>query len=233
MDRFFLVSLFCAGLFLASGCQRTEPGIQDARVLSGPEAQIVIPARWMKIADFKVEKVAARNSEAHVGIVGVKSETGGVHCHLVQEKPEVTEKWFPLPLKFLSPHQPGKKFSKAFADTLSFSRTAQSEMLFNFLVDFKKDAFQFASLWKVVPYLAKGEKGDYCVARAEICTDFQEDDGKLACKGDWRWLKEIIAVPDVVAYFTGRGEKLVSIKGVFYSEGKDGQVIAGEPVVLK
>lgn len=233
MDRFVLASLFCALLFLASACQRAERDFNHTEVLSENRAQVVIEPRWFKIADFKVENVGARNSELHAGTVGVKGENGKTQCQLVQEKPDRAEKWFPLSLRFLSPNQPGKKFSKAFSDTLSFSKTDQSEKLFKFLVDFKKDAFQFASIWKVVPYLAKSEAGEICSARAEICTNYHEEDGKLVCKGDWHWLKEIIAVPDVYAYLTGKGEKLSSIKGIFYSEGENGELTASEPVVLK
>lgn len=232
MERFFLVGLFCTLLFLASGCQRAEPGLDRVEALSGQDPQIVIPPRWFKIADFKVENVADRNSEVHAGTVGVKGEKGATQCRLLQEKPERTDKWFPIALRFFSPNQPGKKFSKSFADTLSFSRADQTEKLLKFLVDFKKDTFQFASIWKVVPYLANAESGDYCAARAEICTDFEDEEGKLICKGDWHWLKEIIAVPDAWAYLRGKGEKLSSIKGVFYAE-KDGEVTTGEPVVLK
>ena len=229
MDRFFLVSIFCVLMFIASGCQRQERNTEN---LSAKEADVVIAPRWFKVADFKVEKAAARNSEVHVGTVGVRDKEGGVECQLLQEKPAKEEKWFPLSLRFLSPAQPGKKFSKAFADTLSFSKPSQNEKLFKFLVDFKKDAFKFASLWRVLPYLAKGSEGVYCSARAEICTDFVEEDGKLSCKAQWHWLKEIIAVPDLAAYFSGQGEKLASLKGVFYSQDNNGEVKVGEPITL-
>ncbi len=232
MERFFLVGLFCALLFLASGCQRAEQSSHPVELLSLTQPQIVIKPRWFKVADFKVENATDRNSEVHAGTVGLKGEDGATHCRLLQEKPDKADKWFPLALRFFTPTQPGKKFSKSFADTLSFSRADQTEKLFKFLVDFKKDTFQFVSVWKIVPYLAKIDGADYCAARAEICTDFEDEDQKLVCKGDWQWLKEIIAVPDAWAYLTGKGEKLTNLKAVFYAV-KDGEVTVGEPVVLK
>lgn len=223
MRPFPSLLLVCAfGLFLTS-CQRNS----DSRVetLNGTRRIKAVEDRWLRLAQLKIKGADHLTSEVEVGTVGWRAENG-IECEILEAPPDKNAKWYPLSLRLFTP--PEKRLSPSFQQTLTFDKPKQTAKKMDFVVSFEKGDLKFSALWRVIPYLSekKGEK-PVCSARAEVCVGKDVE----SCGSRWRWLKEIIGVPDIAAYFLG-SEVLTDLLGVFYTVNEDGGVKESEPLSL-
>lgn len=225
--RFFITFVFC--LLAIISCQKNQ---ENSEVLRG-EKKISIASKWAAATIFTVENVKSRTAELHVETVGY-DEGGKARCEIVTTEPDKAARYFPLPIKFYAPYAKDHKVSKEFEQTLSYSKHKVASDRVQFIVDFKKGEFEFSSLWKLEPYSTTDMGGNsICATSAEVCLRYEEKDGEMVCKNDFRWMKELVVIPDTYAYiFRGGAEVVSAIKGIFWNKQENGTYVASEPEQL-
>jgi len=201
-------------LILVSACQR--PRTPNTEGLVSSAESLLLPsippgkADWIKAAKLAVQGWPASDATLDAKVSAIKNGNG-LTCELMDsdEPDKVSELTKPLPIWL---HNADGKLSDMFAKTLTFrEKSPFSKDRISFLVRFKKEEFYFQSLWQVKAVPSPVDK-NRCIARADLCLKlrFNEATNVTECGHDWKWLNQIIAIPNAYAYLFQGGKELVS-----------------------